>query len=79
MTACTVFQVGMLLAIEIRGCVDEDGDIFAGAANHGVAEVAQQFAHFARLVIVVDDKLLRRRAADGAIATLPRVHGFVIG
>ena len=57
----------MLLVIEIRGCVDEDGGIFAGAANHGVAEVAQEFAHFARLVIVVDDELLRRRATDGAL------------
>jgi hypothetical protein len=41
--------------------------------------MAQEFADFAGLVIVVDDKFLRRRAADGALATLARVHRFVIG
>lgn len=56
----------------------EDGGIFARAADHGVAEVAQQLAHLARLMVVVDDELLLRCAADGAPPALPRVHGVVV-
>jgi hypothetical protein len=40
--------------------------------------MAQEFADFAGLVVVVDDKFLRRRAADGALATLARVHGMIL-
>lgn len=68
----------MLLAVKIRGCVDEDGDIFTGTANHGVTEVTQEFADVARLMIVVDDELPRSCATDGALATLPRVHGVIL-
>ena len=43
------------------------------------AQPIMALQRFACLVVVVDDELLRRRAANGALATLPRVHGFVIG
>lgn len=68
----------MLLALEVCDGADENSDILTGAANHGVTEVAQQLAHLARLVIVVDDELLLSCPADGAFAILPREHSVVV-
>jgi hypothetical protein len=48
----------MLLALQVSHGAGEDGDIFAGAADHGVAQMTQQLAHLARLVVVIDDELL---------------------
>ena len=68
----------MLLAVEIRGGRGDDGEVFARAANHSVAEMAEQFAHLARLVVMVYDELPRHHATDGAPPALPLVHRVVV-
>src|SRR5690348_5825496 len=68
----------MLLAVEIRGGRGDDGEVFARAANHGVAQVAEQLAHLARLVVVIHDELPRHPATDSAPPTLPLVHRVVV-
>src|SRR5581483_10777532 len=68
----------MLLGVEICRGVDEGGDIFARAADHGIAMVAQQRAHLARLVIVVHHQLFNRYATDGTAALLAGKHRLVL-
>lgn len=56
----------------------EDGNVFAGAAYHGVAQVTEQSTNFACLVIMIHDELSLTDTTDGAFAILARVHGFVV-
>ena len=43
------------------------------------AEMAEELADGARLVVVVNDKLFLRRTADGTLPALALAHGVVVG
>jgi hypothetical protein len=69
----------VLLGVQIRQRCCENAQVFAGAANHGVAEVAEQPAHLARAMVVVHHQpLARLDAADGAAPLLLDAHGGVV-
>jgi hypothetical protein len=67
-------RLWVLISLKIGYSVRKDGDIFAGAPDHGVAEVTEQSTNFACLVIVIYYKLFFIDTADGAFAALACVH-----
>jgi len=64
----------MRLSVQVRRRAGQDRDVLSRAADHGVAQMAEQATHLARPVVVIHLELRLRLPAEGAFAVLLLDH-----